>query len=40
MAIGAHSRYLELLMWMMEDASPERLSEARNMREVFDLRGG
>lgn len=32
-----HSRYLELLGWMMEDAIPERLSEARNMREAFDL---
>lgn len=32
-----HSRYLKLLGWMMEDALPERLSEARNMREAFDL---
>ena len=32
-----HSHYLELLGWMMEDAVPERLSEARNMREAFEL---
>lgn len=32
-----HSRFLELLGWMMEDAVPERLTEARNMREAFDL---
>jgi hypothetical protein len=30
---------LELFRWMMEDAGPERLSEARNMREAFDLLG-
>lgn len=35
-----HSRYLELLGWMMEDAVPERLSEARNMREAFELLRG
>lgn len=32
-----HSRFLELLGWMMEDAVPERLTEARNMSEAFDL---
>lgn len=32
-----HSRYLELLGRMMKDALPERLSEARNMREAFEL---
>lgn len=32
-----HSRYLELLEWMMKDAVPESLSEARNMRGAFDL---
>jgi hypothetical protein len=32
-----HSRYLELLGWMIEDAVPGRLSEAGNMREAFDL---
>lgn len=35
-----HSRYLELLEWMMGDAVPERLSEARNMREAFELLRG
>ena len=35
-----HSRYLELLEWMMEDAVPERLSEARNMRGAFELLRG
>ena len=32
-----HSRFLEVLGWMMQDALPERLSEARNMREAFEL---
>jgi hypothetical protein len=32
-----HSRFLELLEWMMEDAVPERLTEVRNMREAFEL---
>ena len=35
-----HSRYLQLLGWMMQDAVPERLSETRNMREAFDLLRG
>lgn len=35
-----HSRYLELLGWMIEDALPERLGEARNMREAFELLRG
>ncbi|QIN78302.1 hypothetical protein GBA65_07000 [Rubrobacter marinus] len=35
-----HSRYLELLGWMMEDGLPESLTEARNMREAFELLRG
>src|SRR5215218_3751079 len=35
-----HSLYLKLLRWMMEDAVPERLSEARSMREAFGLLRG
>lgn len=32
-----HSRFLQLLGWMMDDAVPERLTEAHNMREAFEL---